>query len=144
MYWFLHLDQETVSAFTINPLEFLSIIGCFIIFGALLHGSDFKVIIQSDSLVSVDIIKDTSSSPLLIYLHQILLNRPEVVRLAPQVEIGQVQGEGNPLADHLSRGNMEAFLEVCRLLGVKPTKLEVPEAFKLLIKRAAEEARRSK
>jgi hypothetical protein len=141
LYWFLHLDLETVSAFTINPLEFLSIIGCFIIFGALLHGSDFKVIIQSDSLVSVDIIKDTSSSPLLIYLHQILLNRPEVVRLAPQVEIGQVQGEGNPLADHLSRGNMEAFLETCRLLGVKPTKLEVPEAFKLLIKRAAEEAR---
>jgi hypothetical protein len=113
------------------------------IFGPSLHGADFRILLQSDSLVSVDTIKDTAKSPMLTYLHQVLLARPEVQRLGGLTDVGQVYGEGNTITDHGSRGRLQLLLDTCEQLGVQTVQLPVPEAFVRLINCAVEAAQKT-
>jgi hypothetical protein len=62
----------------------------------------------------------------MVYVHKLLVERPEFQRLKPCLALGQCWGEGNPLADNLSRGDMTTFLDTCAALGVKPKLMRVP------------------
>ena len=74
------------------------------------------------------------------FIHDLMVTRPEYLRLKSVLSIGQVYGEGNPLADNLSRGDMNLFFYTCRLLNVRPRELKVPAIFKLLVQKVCEHA----
>ena len=70
----------------------------------------------------------------------IFLDRREFQRLRRVIRLGHVYGEGNPLVDNISRGDMQLFHHTYSLLGVKPKRLEVPAIFHQLIEHVCDEA----
>jgi hypothetical protein len=146
MYWVLPLEQGDIEELTIGPLELLAILGSIIIFGALMPEAStehpYSVLLQSNSLTSSwKLHNEKGKSDVMDFIHDIMIHRPEYKKLSPVLSLGQVFGEGNPLSDNLSRGDMDVFFETCRLLGVKPKELQVPAIFKLLVKRVREFAK---
>lgn len=141
-YWVFRLHRRHTKALHIGALEFLVLLGNLMILGNVLPDASegqLAVLLQSDSLVSVyDLADQAAKSPIMIHIHEAIRNRPEFQRLAPRLVLGHVWGEGNPLADNLSRGSLDIFVRTCRVLGVKPTKLHIPQAFVRLVEAAVE------
>lgn len=145
LYWLLPLDDATVSILSIAPLELLAILGSIIIFGSLMpvpsDVCDYTILLQSDSLTSTWRLQNQGGkSDVMGFIHDLMVTRPEYLRLKSVLSIGQVYGEGNPLADNLSRGDMNLFFYTCRLLNVRPRELKVPAIFKLLVQKVCEHA----
>jgi hypothetical protein len=142
LYWVLPLSTRQLEILQkyITVLELLVVLGNFMVFGPLLHGDHFRVLLQSDSLVSCYVLSSAASADLLVSVHNYMLAQPEVQRLADKTDVGQVYGEGNTLTDNLSRGEMDLFFRNCVQLGVKPIRLDVPAAFIQILDAIATEA----
>ena len=146
MYWIMPLERWMLEVLTIAPLELLANLGSLIIFGGPMSApsdlAKYSIPIQSDSLTSTWRLQSQhGKSEVMSFIHNILVTRQEYEQLQTALCIGQVYREGNPLADNLSRGDMNLFFHTCRLLGVKPRRLQVPAIFQLLVQKTCEHAK---
>jgi hypothetical protein len=126
-------------------LEFLALLAQVIIVGSLLpdpaHPATYEILVGTDSVTSAwKLQTQHGSSQVMSIVLDIFLDRPEFQRLRRVIRLGHVYGEGNPLADNISRGDMQLFHHTCSLLGVKPKRLEVPVVFHQLIEHVCDEA----
>jgi hypothetical protein len=146
MYWIMPLERWMLEVLTIAPLELLAILGSLIVFGGLMPApsdlAKYSILIQSDSLTSTWRLQSQhGQSEVMSFIHNILVTRQEYGQLQTALCIGQVYGEGSPLAGNLSRGDMNLFFHTCRLLGVKPRRLQVPAIFQQLVQKTCEYAK---
>jgi site-specific DNA-cytosine methylase len=144
-FWVFKLRKRHLAAMHITAWEFMTIIGNFMIFGALAPKQRLELLIQTDSLVSALVLnKEAAKSPIMVYLMDVLMGRPEFDRVKECVTIGHAWGEGNPLADNGSRGDLVTLVNTCEQLGVKATRVEVPAAFVNVIEAAVQFAEQLK
>ena len=126
------------SIISIAPLEFMALMGQLMAFGNIVpkpkHDSDFRILMQTDSVTSTwKLRSENGSSPLMIQILDWFTARPEFSMLKSRLDIGHCFGEGNPLADNLSRGDLDIFHRTCHILGVVPTRLHLPAAFSCMM-----------
>ena len=146
LYWILPLTAEMRTLLSIAPLELLAILGSLYTFGNTLPAptqeASFTVLMQSDSLTSTwKLHEKHGSSLIMIYILEKVMQCPNFNRLKKALMLGHAYGEGNPLADNLSRGDLSLFFKTCDILGVKPRKMEVPTAFKRTIRQVCDYAK---
>ena len=141
-YWIYELSAHEINTLTIAPLELLAILGSLIVFGGKLPAptsdNDYTVLVESDSLTSSwKLHTDKGKSPVMDAIHGMITTRPEFHTLSSALTQGHIYGESNPLADNLSRGDLDLFFYTCKLLGVTPRQLQVPAIFTQLVHQAA-------
>jgi tRNA U34 2-thiouridine synthase MnmA/TrmU len=104
-----------------------------------------EIWVQSDSLVSTLVLtKEAAKSEIMVYLMQVLDERPEFSKLKQCTSNQHVYGEGNPLADNGSRGDLELMASTCEQIGVKAHRLPVPSAFSQIVEKAVKFAEQLK
>ena len=141
LYWILPLELLWLQAsLTIAAWEFLTQVGNFVMFGpALMTGRvrdkrDLLLLLQCDSLVSTHILtNDAAKEPVLVFIHQQLLQRAEFKALEYVTVIGHEHGERNVASDHGSRGREGSLIELCSALGTKATRVRVSPHFLSLV-----------
>ena len=143
--WVFPLTTRMLLLLPIPVLEFLALLAQVIIVGSLLpdpaHPATYEILVGTDSVTSAwKLQTQHGSSQVMSIVLDIFLDRPEFQRLRRVIRLGHVYGEGNPLADNISRGDMQLFHHTCSLLGVKPKRLEVPVIFHQLIEHVCDEA----
>jgi hypothetical protein len=129
----------------IPVLEFLALLARMIMVGSLppdpAHPATYEILVGTDSVTSAwKLQSQHGSSQVMSIVLDMFMGRPEFQRLRQVIKLAHVYGEGNPLADNISRGDMQLFNHTCRLLGVKPRRLEVPVIFHQLIEHVCSEA----
>ena len=143
--WVFPLTDRMLKLLPIPVLEFLALLAQVIIVGSLLpdpaHPATYEILVGTDSVTSAwKLQTQHGSSQVMSIVLDIFLARPEFQRLRRVIRLVHVYGEGNPLADNISRGDMKLFDHTCSLLGVKPKGLEVPVIFHQLIEHVCTEA----
>ena len=143
--WVFPLTDRMLELLPIPVLEFLALLAQVIIVGSLLpdpaHPATYEILVGTDSVTSAwKLQTQHGSSQVMSIVLDIFLARPEFQRLRRVIRLAHVYGEGNPLADNISRGDMKLFNHTCNLLGVKPKGLEVPVIFHQLIEHVCTEA----
>ena len=145
LYWVFYLSSRHTKHLHISALEFLTIIGQLIIFGNKMPMPSgtckYQILIQSDSLnATMDLTEEAKKSPIMQYIHDKMLQRPEYQRLKYVLQAGHIWGEGNSITDDLSRGDLQLAIDTCTMLGVKPKELPVPSTFTQLVNDCVEKA----
>ena len=140
------MTKEMTELLSIAPLEFLALLGSMFVFGSTLPtptvDCKYTILMQSDSVTSTwKLQAQHGSSLVMIYILDQVMKCSEFNRLKRVMALGHVFGEGNPMADNLSRGDMTLFFRTCNLLRVKPRKLEVPSAFKHIVRQVCDYAK---
>jgi hypothetical protein len=131
--WVYPLRKKLKKWLTIAKLELLCLLGNLMIFGNLMP-SEVTILTQCDSLESVNnVINTKSKSKEMTAIFKTLTTRDEWRRLSPNMAIGHVWGEGNPLADMLSRGETDNLAEMCKFLHTKVTYRKVPPEYDRLV-----------
>jgi site-specific DNA-cytosine methylase len=151
LFWIFKLQPRHIKYLHITALELLTVLGNFLIFGPMLDLLDDEalaqvtILIQCDSLVSTMVLigkpgavalKSTAKSPLMQYVHQLLVDLPQYRRLQEVTVAGHEWGEGNILSDAGSRGREDKLLALCELLSIKARKVEIPEEVTHTLERA--------
>ena len=151
MYWIFELKSRHTEALHIAALEFLVVIGNFIIFGSMLVGSEeittemLSLLVRTDSLVDARVIADDSAkSPIMVYLHRLLIGLVEFIALEHVTTIAHQYGESNVLADHGSRGKVELLIDTCMTFGVKAKRIPIPNRFAMIIEKTVKHAQQTK
>lgn len=151
MYWIFQLKSRHTAALHIAALEFLVVIGNFIIFGSMLMGNEeitaemMSLLVRTDSLVDARVIADDSAkSPIMVYLHRLLIGLVEFIALERVTTIAHQYGESNVLADHGSRGKVELLIETCMAFGVKAKRVPIPNRFAMIIEETVKHAQQHK
>jgi ribA/ribD-fused uncharacterized protein len=145
LYWVFNLTKKHLDNLHISALEYLTILGELIIFGNMLPTpSDtckFIVLIQSDSLnAALDLTDDAKKSPIMQFIYDKMVERPEYHRLKHVIKGGHIWGEGNSITDDLSRGDLQLAIDTCTMLGVQPKRLPIPSAFVHLVNECVDHA----
>lgn len=143
--WVFPLTKRMLLWLPIPVLEFLALLFQVIIIGSLLpdptNPSTYEVVIGTDSITSAfKLQRQHGSSQVMSIVLDIFLGRPEFQRIKRVLTLAHVYGEGNPLADNISRGDMQLFRHTCSLLHVTPKTLEVPVVCHRLIEHICAEA----
>jgi site-specific DNA-cytosine methylase len=141
LYWILPLEARWLQAeLTIAAWEFLTQLGNYVMFGpALMNGrvrekSELLLLLQCDSLVSTHILtNDAAKEPVLVFIHQQLLQRCEFKALEFVTVMGHEHGERNVASDHGSRGREGSLIELCAALGTKASRVTVSPHFLALV-----------
>jgi hypothetical protein len=142
LYWVFKLGPRHLKSLHISALELLAILGSLLIFGNMMPtpkwpSPGYRILIQSDSLnAALDLTDEAKKSRVMCFIYDLIALRPEFKRLKALIEIGHCWGEGNSLADDLSRGDMDQVLETCVMLGVTPTQVSIPSTFAHLVNQA--------
>ena len=103
---------------------------------------NYTILLQSDSLTSTwKLQEEQGKSPIMSFILEEMLSCSEYNRLKSAIFIGHTFGEGNPLADNLSRGDLKLFHLTCEILQVTPKRLEMPPAFPNIMRRVCEFAK---
>lgn len=101
--------------------------------------NNYTVLLQSDSLTSCWKLQERSGkAQVMSFIMDAMLHSKEYNRLKTVLSLGHVFGEGNPLADNLSRGDLQLFLRTCEILQVRPRKMEPPGHFKLILRQTCD------
>jgi len=138
-YWVLPLHGDHLLL-PISVLELVAIGINLITFGDLAAGA--RVALCSDSLNSVQVLTNLrAKSPLMAHVHLRILELPQAQTLGGPTSAVHCFGSANPLADAVSRGNMEYFHALCAQLGVAPVEMQVPLSGRLLLDGAVAYAR---
>ena len=145
LYWVFYLSGRHTKHLHISALEFLTIIGQLIIFGNKMPMPSgtckYQILVQSDSLnATMDLTEKAKKSPIMQYIHEKMLQRPEYQKLKDVLQAGHIWGEGNSITDDLSRGDLQLAMDTCTMLGVKPKELPVPSTFTQLVNNCVEKA----
>ena len=143
--WVFPLTERMLSLLPIPVLEFLALMAQVMIIGSLLpdpsNPSTYEILVETDSVTSAwKLQSQHGSSQVMSIVLDIFLGRHEFQRLRRVITLAHVYGEGNPLADNISRGDLQLFKHTCSLLHVTPKELEVPVIFHQLIEHVCAEA----
>jgi ribA/ribD-fused uncharacterized protein len=135
LYWIFPLRARH-KQLTIAALEFLTVLGNFIMFAPMYTTDvptpkeDMVLLLQCDSLVSTHILSnDAAKDRVLLYIHMLLLARPELALLAETVVVGHQWGERNFASDHGSRGREDELIAACASMHIKAQRVHVARAF---------------
>ena len=97
----------------ISVLEFMALLAQVIIMGSLPPDPAHPATYMYEILVGIDSVTSAwklqtqhGSSQVMSIALDIVLDRPEFQRLRRVIRLGHVYGEGNPLVDNISRGDM--------------------------------------
>ena len=120
--WVFPLTTRMLLLLPIQVPEFLALLAQVIIMGSLLpdpaHPATYEVLVGTDSVTSAwKLQTQHGSSQVMSIVLDIFLDRPEFQRLRRVIRLGHVYGEGNPLADNISRGDMQLFTTPATSLG---------------------------
>ena len=138
-YWAVPLQGDELLL-PISVLELIAIGVNLITFGELAMGT--RVALCSDSLNSVQVLTNLrAKSPLMAHVHLRILELPQAKSLVGPTSAVHCFGSANPLADAVSRGNLEYFRVLCAQLGVAPVEMQVPLCGRQLLDEAVEYAR---
>ena len=143
--WVFPLTKRMLQWLAIPVLEFVALLFQVIIVGTLLpdptNPSTYEVVVGTDSITSAfKLQRQHGSSQVMSIVLDIFLGRPEFKRIQRVLTLAHVYGEGNPLADNISRGDMQLFRHTCSLLQVTPKTLVVPVVCHQLIEHICAEA----
>ena len=143
--WVFPLTKRMLTLLPIPVLEFLALLAQVIIVGSLLpdpsNPPTYEILVATDSVTSAwKLQSQHGSSQVMSIVLDIFLGRQEFQRLRRVITLAHVYGEGNPLADNISRGDLDLFKHTCSLLHVTPKELDVPVIFHQLIEHVCEEA----
>jgi len=84
-------------------------------------GGDGVVVLPCDSLIAPLIMASSARrSKLMVYLHELFMAMPVVLRLWSRLVVSHEFGVGNPICDRGSRGNKGEMLEIMAQLRLKP------------------------
>ena len=124
----------------ISVLELIAIGINLITFGDLAMRA--RVALCSDSLNSVQVLTNLrAKSPLMAHIHLRILELPQAKSLGGPTSAVHCFGSANPLADAVSRGNLEYFRALCAQLGVALVEMQVPLCGRQLLENAVHHAR---
>ena len=138
-YWAIPLHGDELLL-PISVLELVAIGINLITFDELARGA--RVVLCSDSLNSVQVLTNLrAKSPLMAHVHLRILELPQAKSLGGSTSAVHCFGSANPLADAVSRGNMEYFHALCSQLGVAPSETQVPLSGRQLLDDAVDYAR---
>lgn len=124
-YWYMALSPRALRL-PIAVLEFVGIAVNVMTFAMRVAGSD--VALYSDSLTSVQVMANRAKSDMTMFVHRAILALPELAALAQlgSLSINHVYGEGNVMADAVSRQYMGLLRELAAQMGVSLEEVEVP------------------
>ena len=148
LYWLLVVDEADRAILSIPILEFMGVVINILVFHAYVQqacggGTSVQALLRTDALTAALTLPDASmSSLLLVEAYQWLIERPEWVLLAPHLAVGHLFGDGNPLADLISRQKWAQFHRLCAQLGIRPQRVELPESAHELYRVVVAAARR--
>ena len=130
---------------SIAPLELLVILGSVMTFGPTMPTPDwehkYEILLQSDSITSTWKLQEVGGkAPIMEFIFGLLVGSDEYNRLKPALTLDHVFGEGNPMADNLSRGDLKLFMRTYELLDVTPRRLEPSATFHKMIRQTCEYA----
>jgi hypothetical protein len=145
VYWVFPISDKVLKLLSIAPLELLALLGSIVIFGPTMPTPGwrhkYEILLQSDSLTSTWKLQEGGGkAPIMEFIFDLLISSDEYNRLKPVLTLGHVFGEGNPMADNLSRGDLKLFMRTCELLDVTPRRLEPSAAFHNMVRQVCEYA----
>ena len=123
--WRIELSPDEILP--ISPLEYVAIAINLIEFGGILPQplSSVATMLGSDSDNSVqDLVDSAAKAPGMQHVTLMLKELPEFKQLAPNMQVAQIYGEGNPISDAVSRGWWTLIASYEKQLGVKLRWLE--------------------
>lgn len=141
LYWIFSLRSRHLRL-TIAALEFLTVVGNFLMFGPLYTSGqpakkeDLVILLQCDSLVSTHVLSnDAAKDRVLLFIHMQLLQLPEFCSLQDAVIVGHEWGERNVLTDHGSRGREDNLIACCAAFGTKAQRVPIHPGFTTIVER---------
>ena len=125
-FWYLPLPASALGALHITALELLATGINALVFSEHLCSRE-HVILLSDALATPYTLQSGARSPVLMYIHLLLLAQPRYLRVAAVAECGHLFGDANVASDLASRGKLEELRALCAQLGVRMQEITVPE-----------------
>ena len=114
------------SVLHITALELLAAGVNAIVFHPILVSSP-RVLLRSDALATPAVLsRHSAKSPALRAVHERLLANRKFNEVAEKAEICHLFGEANLASDSASRGRVELVQQLCRLIGVREERWELP------------------
>ena len=125
-YWYVPVPAWWISWMHITVLELLAT-GLNAIILARHFDAAERVVLQSDALATpYSLTRHSEKSAILMEAHRELLADEDYCRVAERAEVAHLQGDCNPFADAVSRGDWPRFFELCRVSGIVPQEVKVP------------------
>ena len=124
-HWYMALSARALRL-PIAVLEFVGVAVNVMVFADSVAGAD--VAIFSDSLTTVQVMAARARSEMTMFVHRAILALPELQALMTlgTLSINHVYGEGNVMADAVSRGYVRLLRELAAQMGVSLEEVDVP------------------
>ena len=127
MWWHLPLTPRVLNALHITALELLATGLNAIIFAPYLE-QQRRVLLMSDALCAPYVLQKHARSPALGNIHRRLMDNVSFNKVAERAQCVHCSGDANLAADCASRYKVELLRVLCRHLGVRMVRVEVPPA----------------
>jgi hypothetical protein len=133
LYWYLRIPELWLTWLHITALEMLATIGSCLAFRTYFESAS-QVVLQADALATPYVLsKHKAKSDALTFLHHEVLQMWEYQQVAVKAAITHLNGDCNPFADYISRGEWDKFFALCRASGIRPQQVPVPARLHALI-----------